>query len=1627
MNQILQRLSLFVLFSVFAFMGASAADGVYIERSVENPLLIESGLVDFDHDDVYHLFTHGKSGELLIEGQWLSNESLASFIQTKISANTTHINIYGCNFAKGKKGKQAVSYLEAALGVSIAASDDITGVDGDWDLEFGTARHAISLSNYAYNLQETSGAQVSNNGIFSLTKSSDVSTVPSAGGPVEYTYTLTNLTGGRIYFVSGSDDKCSPVSVSSGLLTENVFGSLTRTVRYIPPGGTATWTCSSNISETTTNVATFQFAESYSYFPLLGIDFNNVGTATASVTVQRELPPGVDSCNTLWYSSDEISGYPDGTVGTLSTDGTATPSPVFDIQTQTGTSALEGSAAMAVDPANPQLIYFIPRDDLDAFNGFGGLHVYDITTGTTTVVSSNADTPDGVRLGIDPNGLVWTIDANGTAYSFDPSTGTWTNRGTIALPGFNWSDLGSGDLTFDGNGTMYVIGSDTNEAQLFTVTQTELLDGSPEAQYVGEMGPAQYNGIAFTEDGNLWASAVEGGVPNLYSIDIATGSASAGTPISTYFVTDLGSCALPKATLNAVKTVSPTTPVVVGDQLTFTIEVCNSGSLAATNTTFLDLIPAGSTYVPNSTTLNGVALSDGVGGIMPYETESPINSSGNNDGVIASGACATISFSVTVDDDFTGTSICNQGEVRFTNDGTVILTDDPAQPGGEDPTCAPVINPLINIVKSAPITEITSPESVTYTYEVVNAGNDVLTNVIVEDDKCSTVDYVSGDTNNDGKLQVDETWIYECTSLISANTTNVAIATGTGEVLGDVVTAEDTWTITVPAGTPSLDVVKTSSPTGLVEPGDVITYTIEVTNNGDVPTNNVIVDDALPDGVTYVDGSAEKTYFVQPATQTGTVTKNLTATNFNDGSFNQTISFSEADGIPVGATLTNVSFSIQGQSNAGGFLQSDAQRDDIELSLSYSGGTIEVDRGADADDNEFGPSSDGAWNNVTRSVSTSGTAIGDYVFTFFDTANQSANPENTLSGASTITITWEFIPPREETTDAANAPVNMVTTADAISLEPGESMTVTFDVTVAGNTTGELVNTATADADDTLGPVSDTAVNTLPNTTTAENDINQTPQDTPVDGNVLTNDTDEEGDNQSVQSATGLDATGAPVNIPLDGTPTPIYDEAGELAGTISMLPDGSYTFEPELGFTGEVPVEYVVVDDNGTPATDAATLSIEVIANPVPGNDAPVANDDTGSTEQNTPVDGALLSNDSDPDGDVLTVTEVLADTDGDGLVDDPITPGVDTPVFGTDEEGNVVPAGTITVNPDGTYTYTPDPDFTGEVPVDYTVEDPDGLSDDATLVITVEAEDPLNPINNTYANDDASSGALNETQAGSVLENDSDPEGDVQTVGLVDTNNDGTPDAAPAVGGTTVTLPSGGEVVIFPDGSYEYTPATDFVGTEELVYSVDDGNGGTDIATLYLTTSGAQVLPVELISFTAEAQGADAVLAWTTATEIDNSHFELEASATGLASDFVRIDIIESEAMNGNSQNEINYEYIDKLAAARGDIVYFRLKQVDHDGTETYTPVRVVNFEDIELVTVLYPNPAKNGETVTIYTEDRLIEKVEIYSFEGHLVKVVEELGDSKVTSIGTSDLLTGMYLVVVNGKTAMKLVVQ
>lgn len=118
------------------------------------------------------------------------------------------------------------------------------------------------------------------------------------------------------------------------------------------------------------------------------------------------------------------------------------------------------------------------------------------------------------------------------------------------------------------------------------------------------------------------------------------------------FATEYGSLVTNPNTINAVrlaptKTVSPTGVVPVGQQLSYTITVPNTGQVGSSGTTLLDAIPVGTTYVSNSTTLNGMSVVD-QSGAMPFSTANLINSSGQLAGVIASNAAATIQFKVTV-------------------------------------------------------------------------------------------------------------------------------------------------------------------------------------------------------------------------------------------------------------------------------------------------------------------------------------------------------------------------------------------------------------------------------------------------------------------------------------------------------------------------------------------------------------------------------------------------------------------------------------------------------------------------------------------------------------------------------------------------------------------------------------------------------------------------------------------------------------------------------------------------------------------------------------------------------------------------------------------------------------------
>jgi len=129
-----------------------ASNNIYI---ADNILQADILLKNATHNTkTLQLFTHGKPGMLHIENSWKDKKAIANWLRAKqMLKQIEHLNIYGCEFAKGEKGKAAVQFLETELSITIAASDDITGIDGDWELEVGIYKEGKNFTNYPNNLQ----------------------------------------------------------------------------------------------------------------------------------------------------------------------------------------------------------------------------------------------------------------------------------------------------------------------------------------------------------------------------------------------------------------------------------------------------------------------------------------------------------------------------------------------------------------------------------------------------------------------------------------------------------------------------------------------------------------------------------------------------------------------------------------------------------------------------------------------------------------------------------------------------------------------------------------------------------------------------------------------------------------------------------------------------------------------------------------------------------------------------------------------------------------------------------------------------------------------------------------------------------------------------------------------------------------------------------------------------------------------------------------------------------------------------------------------------------------------------------------------------------------------------------
>ena len=168
---------------------------------------------------------------------------------------------------------------------------------------------------------------------------------------------------------------------------------------------------------------------------------------------------------------------------------------------------------------------------------------------------------------------------------------------------------------------------------------------------------------------------------------------------------------------------------------------------------------------------------------------------------------------------------------------------------------------------------------------------------------------------------------------------------------------------------------------------------------------------------------------------------------------------------------------------------------------------------------------------------------------------------------------------------------------------------------------------------------------------------------------------------------------------------------------------------------------------------------------------------------------------------------------------------------------------------------------------------------------------------------------------------------------------------------------------------------------------------------------------LPVELIAFSAQAApgGAAVRLVWNTASEKNSARFEVERSTDGAV--FERIGTV---AAAGSSTEPRAYALLDAIPPAYQPLLYYRLRQVDVDGTAGYSPVRAVALA-AKAGLALYPNPTRAATTLTGAAPGTA---VQVFDAQGRCV--ASALADATGTAALPAGLMAGVYLVRVGTRT-------
>ena len=257
--------------------------------------------------------------------------------------------------------------------------------------------------------------------------------------------------------------------------------------------------------------------------------------------------------------------------------------------------------------------------------------------------------------------------------------------------------------------------------------------------------------------------------------------------------------------------------------------------------------------------------------------------------------------------------------------------------------------------------------------------------------------------------------------------------------------------------------------------------------------------------------------------------------------------------------------------------------------------------------------------------------------------------------------------------------------------------------------------------------------------------------------------------------------------------------------GTVTINADGTFTYTANAGFSGTDTFTYTAIDDGITEDFDDTSVGFVATADPLTA---------AGSVTVNVTAAMIAVDDSFDVPGNLATVSlDVLANDD---LTLSPSITATTDPANGS----------VAIINNGSDISYTKDTGFVGTDTFTYTITDSEGADFTATVTLNVQASNLL-----PTALDDTFTVPSNGTASTlDVLANDSVEAGESKTItAIMDQPNHG-----------VVTIDNGNVLL--------YTPNDGFVGTDLLVYQMDDGNGGTDSAQVTITVESTNVLPVAM-----------------------------------------------------------------------------------------------------------------------------------------------------------------------------------